>query len=106
MALSKSDILSAAKPLPPEPLEVEALGGTVYVARLSAKGADEYARDLKTAADEHVRGTILAHALVSEAGVRLFAVADAPALAELPKPVADAVCDTFSDVNELNPKKA
>lgn len=105
MALTKDDILSRAKTLPPEPLDVPALGGTVYVARMTARAADEYARDMKGAADTLVRGTILAHAVVDASGRRLFAQADAAALAELPSAAADAVADKFSEVNDLGEKK-
>jgi hypothetical protein len=105
MALSKADILKAAAPLPPVPLVGPELGGAVFVARMSARGADEYARDVKAAADGEVRGTILAHALVGEDGRRLFATADARALGDLPKAVADAVADAFSEANGLDAKK-
>ncbi len=107
MALTKGDILAKAKaqPLPPEPLDVETLGGAVFVARMSARAADADARDVKAAPEDLVRGTILAHAVTDADGRRLFTLADVPALADLPVAAVDPVVDLFAEVNGLREKK-
>ena len=105
MALTKGEILAKAKPLPPVPHDEPALGGLLHVARMSARDADAYARDMKAAPEDLVRGTILAHALTDADGRRLFTLADAPALAELPALAADPVVDLFAEVNGLGAKK-
>ncbi len=104
--LTKSDFLARFTPPKPESVPIPG-AGDVLIARMNARAADEYAKDLKAAADDLARGTILTHAVVDESGKRLFATADAATLADLlGKPVADLIIDEFADLNELNGKKA
>ena len=105
-AATKASILAARAALAPVPLEVPELGGTVHVARLTARQADQYAREVKAAGEDLTRAAILSNALVTEAGERLFGPADVPALADLPNAAAEPVVDLFGEVNGMGTKKA
>jgi hypothetical protein len=104
-ALDKAAILAARKTLPPVAFPAPGLGGTVYVARLTAGQVDQYMAAVRDVDKSLVRGTALTFALCGPDGARLFAPDDAAQLAELPAAAAEPVVDEFFRLNGLGARK-
>lgn len=72
-ALTADDLL-ALPPVDttPVPVELPRIGRTVYVRRLTARGYAQYAADLRKVDGDQEDAVVLAHALGTPGGERLF----------------------------------
>lgn len=100
--LEANDILAGLRLLRREAVEVEELGGTVYVRELTAMEVERWGASLAApSSDRNTAGMILAATLVDGRGLQLFAPSDAPRLGGLPRRIAQRLAHKALELSEL-----
>ena len=106
MALTREEIKAKRGVLPREPLDVPALGGTVYVSKMNAKARDRF-EQMVTGGKvggvnlENVRAKFFVLVTTDEAGKPLFTMDDADWLGELDTEAVQAIVDKGFAMNGI-----
>lgn len=106
MALTRDEIKAKRGVLPREPLDVPALGGTVYVSKMSAKARDQFEQMVtggKTGGInlDNVRAKFVTLVTTDEAGKPLFTSEDAEWIGELDTEAVQAIVDKGFAMNGI-----
>ena len=106
MALTREEIKAKRGVLPREPLDVPALGGTVYVGKMNAKMRDAF-EQMVTGGKvggvnlDNIRARFVALVTVDAEGKPLFTQEDAEWIGELDTEAVQAIVDKGFEINGI-----
>ena len=106
MALTRDEIKAKRGVRPRVALEVPELGGTVYIAKFSAKDRDRFEAMVTGGKPggvnlDNVRARFVAMVVVNEDGTRMFEESDADWIGELDTDVVQAIVDAGFKLNKI-----